>query len=252
MAWPHQSCRETHQSWMFSRKWSYVFSHSPGMMAVLPERTASSALSAIAFMRRNHCVEIIGSTTPPDRWQRGSVSTWGLVPRARPLSARAFFTARRASLRSRPAKGPALAFMVPSRFRMLISSRPCRLPVAKSLKSCAGVTFTAPVPNFGSTRMASVTMGIVRSTNGWRTRLPWSAVYRGSSGCTATAVSPSIVSGRVVATTISASTPSTGYANSKSSPLAPSSFSTSRSLSAVMHSGHQLMSRVARYMSPWS
>ena len=41
------------------------------------------------------------------------------------------------------------------------------MPVAKSLKSCAGVTFTAPVPNFGSTRIASVMIGIVRSTNGW-------------------------------------------------------------------------------------
>ena len=44
---------------------------------------------------------------------------------------------------------------------MLISSRLWRLPVAKSLKSCAGVTFTAPVPNFGSTRIASVMIGIV-------------------------------------------------------------------------------------------
>ena len=42
---------------------------------------------------------------------------------------------------------------------MLISSSSWRLPVAKSLKSCAGVTFTAPVPNLGSTRMASVMMG---------------------------------------------------------------------------------------------
>ena len=65
------------------------------------------------------------------------------------------------------------------------------------------------------------------------------------------AVSPSIVSGRVVATTISPP-PSTSYANSKSSPLAPSSLSTSRSLSDVMHSGHQLMRRVARYMRPCS
>ena len=58
---------------------------------------------------------------------------------------------------------------------MLISSSPWRLPVAKSLKSCAGVTFTAPVPNLGSTRMASVMMGKVRSTNGCLTSLPWRA-----------------------------------------------------------------------------
>ena len=75
-------------------KWSYVFTHSAGTISVLPEWTASSAFSAIPFILRNHCVEIIGSTTPPERWQRGSVSVCGLAPRARPLSASAFFTAR--------------------------------------------------------------------------------------------------------------------------------------------------------------
>ncbi len=38
---------------------------------------------------------------------------------------------------------------------MLISSSPWRLPVAKSLKSWPGVTFTAPVPNAMSTSTAS-------------------------------------------------------------------------------------------------
>ncbi len=161
------------------------------------------------FILRNHWVEIIGSTTPPERWQRGRVSLCGLVPRARPFSSRAFFTAPRAFLRSRPAKGPALSLRVPSRLKMLISSSLWRLPVAKSLKSCAGVTFTAPVPNLGSTRMASVMTGTLRSTKGCTRSLPWRCVYLASSGWTATAVSPSIVSGRVVATTISSSVPST-------------------------------------------
>ena len=63
-----------------------------------------------------------------------------------------------------------------------------------------------PVPNDMSTSSASSTIGMTRSgTNGWRTCLPWRWVYRGSCGWIATAVSPSIVSRRVVATTISSS-----------------------------------------------
>ena len=47
-------------------------------LASCPSRTAASAGSASGFIFTNHCVEIIGSTTPPERWQRGSVSTCGL------------------------------------------------------------------------------------------------------------------------------------------------------------------------------
>ena len=61
---------------------------------------------------------------------------------------------------------------------------------------CFGLT----EPNFGSTRIASPMIGISRFTRGRRTNLPMAQFQRGSSGCTATAVSPSMVSGRVVAT----------------------------------------------------
>lgn len=44
-------------------------------------------------------------------------------------------------------------------------------------------------------------MGISRWVMGNRTVFPTSGRYLSSSGCTATAVSPSMVSGRVVATT---------------------------------------------------
>ena len=54
---------------------------------------------------------------------------------------------------------------------MIIGSL-CRCPVSKSLKSCAGVTFTAPVPNSGSTRTASAMTGISRSISGSTTVLP--------------------------------------------------------------------------------
>ena len=82
-----------------------------------------------------------------------------------------------------------------------MAGRPCRRPISKSLGSCAGVTLTAPVPNVGST-CSSATIGISRPTNGSITVLPTRCAYRSSSGCTATAVSPSMVSTRVVATTI--------------------------------------------------
>ena len=84
-----------------------------------------------------------------------------------------------------------------------MNARLWRWPVSKSLGSWAGVTLTAPVPNLGSTSTASAMIGISRSTNGCLSSLPILAWWRGSSGCTATAVSPSMVSGRVVATTSS-------------------------------------------------
>ena len=90
---------------MLPRKWSYVLVHSSGKITVLPVRTASSARSAIAAILRNHCVEIIGSTTLSDRWHLGSVRRCGFVPRAKPFSARAFLTARRAVKRALEEKG---------------------------------------------------------------------------------------------------------------------------------------------------
>ena len=67
--------------------------------------------------------------------------------------------------------------------------------------SWAGVIFRAPVPNSRST-YSSMMMGTARPTPGTMTRLPRSQEYRSSSGWTQTAVSPMMVSGRVVATTI--------------------------------------------------
>ena len=52
-------------------------------------------------------------------------------------------------------------------------------------------------------------IGTSRFTSGTIARFPRSAAVRGSSGWIASAVSPSIVSGRVVATTAPSSTPGT-------------------------------------------
>ena len=72
-------------------------------------------------------------------------------------------------------------------------------PTSKSLKSCAGVILTAPVP-FSGSEYSSATIGMRRPTSGRMAYLPTRSRKRSSSGCTATATSPSIVSGRVVAT----------------------------------------------------
>ena len=119
---------------------------------------------------------------------------------------------------------------------------PWRRPISKSSGSWAGVTLTAPVPNSGST-CGSATTGIRRLDSGSCTSRPTRWAYRASSGCTATAVSPSIVSARVVATTTESS-PSP-YRIETSSPSS-SLWSTSMSDSAVRQRGHQLMIRSAR------
>ena len=63
------------------------------------------------------------------------------------------------------------SLMRPSVAMMTSGGRLWRWPISKSLASCAGVTFTAPVPNAGSTS-ASATTGIGRSISGRITRLP--------------------------------------------------------------------------------
>ena len=55
---------------------------------------------------------------------------------------------------------------------MLIIGSLCRWPISKSLKSCAGVTLTAPVPNSMSTSLASPMIGILRPVSGSSTSLP--------------------------------------------------------------------------------
>ena len=67
----------------------------------------------------------------------------------------------------------------------------------------------APVPNSRSTA-SSAMIGILRFIKGKITCLPTQCLYRSSSGWTATAVSASIVSGRVVAITSASSEPSMG------------------------------------------
>jgi hypothetical protein len=76
---------------------------------------------------------------------------------------------------SRPAKAPAASVIFAWASMTTISGRPRRLPAAKSLGSCAGVTLTAPVPNVGSTN-GSATTGTARPVSGTVTVRPIAAL----------------------------------------------------------------------------
>mmetsp|Transcript_17325 Transcript_17325/g.36732 ORF Transcript_17325/g.36732 Transcript_17325/m.36732 type:complete len:226 (+) Transcript_17325:2115-2792(+) len=205
---------------MLSSQRYHVFSNSLGMILSCPLRTASVARLAIPEQSTHHCGLSIGSMISPVREHLPRRILLSASPRYNPISLRLLSTSTRASKRIMPANAPALSAILPSSVSTVISGSPWRRPHSKSFGSCAGVTFTAPVPKFMSTRVESRITGMRRSTNGCLRKRPCSCLYRGSSGCTATAVSPSIVSGRVVATTSSSSEPSTLYANDQMTPKA--------------------------------
>ena len=89
-----------------------------------------------------------------------------------------------------------------------MTDRLWRWPISQSLGSWAGVTLRKPVAysamglsrSPGITTCSSVMIGTMRLTIGNLTFLPTMPAARGSFGFIATAVSPSMVSGRVVAT----------------------------------------------------
>ena len=117
----------------------------------------------------------------------------------------------RAAKRSSPAYRPTSPVRRAESSMIFGAGSPWRCPVSKSLASWAGVILRAPVPKAGSTAV-SATTGMSRSgPTGSRSIRPMASRKRGSSGWTATAVSPRIVSGRVVATTIPPSPAANGY-----------------------------------------
>ena len=148
----------------------------------VPCSTAIDGRLASGFLT-NHCVEIIGSTTAAALAARErehvrlGLARAGPSRRARAFTAGARLACGRARRRARRCRSSR-----PVEVEDVISSSLWRLPVAKSLKSCAGVTLTAPVPNFGSTRTASVTMGISRPERGCTSFLPWRSCSAGRRG----------------------------------------------------------------------
>ena len=69
MRWPHQSCREMHQSWMFRIQAKYVFVQDSGTKRTSPFSTAAIAGSASGWIFTNHCAERYGSMIVSQRWQ---------------------------------------------------------------------------------------------------------------------------------------------------------------------------------------
>src|ERR1700687_4742080 len=79
MRWPHQSCREIHQSRMFSIQLKNVFSELLGTKTMRPSRTAAIAFAASGVVFTNHCVETSGSTTVPQRSHLLMARTYGSI-----------------------------------------------------------------------------------------------------------------------------------------------------------------------------
>ena len=217
-----------------------MFSHCRGTNTVAPLSTAAIAGFANSPALQYHCTVSNGSIGTPDRSPCGTACRCGSTRSknsSRSISATIALRAANRSIPSNEATNPlasetsiSASVTRPSRSSTDGIANECRRPTSKSLKSCAGVIFTAPVP-FSGSLYASATIGNRRPVNGCTTIRPTRSANRASSGCTATAVSPSIVSGRVVATTITRSVPSTGYRRYQSDP-ATSTLSTSRSLIA--------------------
>mmetsp|Transcript_73268 Transcript_73268/g.212213 ORF Transcript_73268/g.212213 Transcript_73268/m.212213 type:complete len:210 (+) Transcript_73268:704-1333(+) len=203
---------------MFSSQWNHVFWWNSGMIAKSPSFTAFTLFSASSLQFIHHCGLRNGSTMSLDLEQRPRRIACDFFCTHKPFCLSASSTALRPSKRCWPAKGPPLPLIEPSSLNTEIISRPLRWPHLKSLTSCAGVIFTQPVPNSRST-MVSATTTIFRSgKKGCSSSFPTKALYRSSSGCTATATSPSIVSRRVVATMRCSFEPLMGYLNSHSTP----------------------------------
>ena len=93
---------------------------------------------------------------------------------------------------------------------MSIISRLCFSPRVLSFMSCAGVTFRQPVPNSISTYSSSI-IGITLPQIGTIAFLPFKCEKRSSFGLMQIAVSPKMVSGRVVATVTKSELPSISY-----------------------------------------
>ena len=87
---------------------------------------------------------------------------------------------------------------------------PSAAPLPKKPAAPPPAATAAPDPNVMSTSTGSAMIGISRPVSGSRTCFPIAQFHLGSSGCTATAVSPSMVSGRVVENVIDSSVPFTG------------------------------------------
>ena len=161
-----------HQGSMLSiQRWN-TLAQLPGTKRVSPERTASAAAAASPSVFMNHWSVMRGSRTTPERSPKGCGTTLGSILSISPRASRASTARARASKRSRPRNGSGTAsFMRPSTVITSSGTSPWRSPTAWSLKSWAGVIFTAPLPCSGSA-CSSVMIGMARPVSGSVTSCP--------------------------------------------------------------------------------
>ena len=127
-----------------------------------------------------------------------------------PASFKSFTNFSLASNLSSPAYSPHNSFKVPSLLITINFSKLCLFPTSKSFASCAGVILTVPLPILISACLSGI-IGIILPTIGMITFFPITLLYLLSKGFTATATSPNIVSGLVVAISIYSSLSSRKY-----------------------------------------
>ena len=156
-----------HQGWMSRIQAKNVFSHCCGTNWVRPCVTASIAGCASTAALQYHCTVSSGSIGTPERSPCGTWWVCGSTAASRPRESSAATMAARAAKRSCPARprtkpGSAMpgtgcnwsSISASDTWAARSSTEgmgsPCRWPTAKSLKSCAGVILTAPVPFSGS------------------------------------------------------------------------------------------------------
>ena len=163
-----------HQGWMSRIQAKKVFSHCCGTNRVRPCSTAAIAGLASSAALQYHCTVSSGSIGTPERspcgtwWTCGSILLQQLEPlelgHDRLAGGEPVLAVQR---RAGTASSPPISASVtrPSRSSTLGIARPCRWPTAKSLKSCAGVILTAPVP-FSGSEYASATIGMRRPVSG--------------------------------------------------------------------------------------
>ena len=175
---------------MFSIQLKNVASHCCGTNTVLALRAPRRSPAAPASWRRRTIDRSgYGSITAPERSPCGTLWVFGSILSSSPSASSRSTILLRAAKRSRPCSasvsssfgrrrhavkkcGVVLADRAaPSTSSMLTSGRSCRRPTSKSLKSCAGVIFTAPVP-FSGSAYSSATIGMRRPTSGRIAVLP--------------------------------------------------------------------------------
>ena len=151
MRCPHQSWREMHQSRIFASQSVKILRWLSGAILIRPCSTAADR----SVGQRPHLAKPL---------RRDARLDHGFASIANPHRERMIVHFDEQSLRFQighhalarleaiqPGVGPAAALIFPSSVITSICGSLCRRPISKSLGSCAGVTFTAPVPNSRST-----------------------------------------------------------------------------------------------------